>query len=461
MMDTLRAALPTPAEITWMLSTSARAALLLATSWLAATMLRRSAAAARHQAWALGVVGALVMPLLCRIWAGVSTLAGTAGAALVATALQVTGSATAPAPSWLPWLTLPWSLGALLVAIRVLRGHLAARRLWRSARPVSDGAWWSALHETATALGVRRAVGLGRSDLVRSPMTLGLLWPRVLLPATVEGWSPERIRAVLTHELGHVRRHDALLQLCAQLVCALYWWNPLAWLAAARLRVEREHACDDLVLSTGVRPSRYAAELLELARAVSLDQPAGVDAACMADLSGTEARLRRILDPAASRRSPAWTSGLARAVAVGLVLALAGSSTPLARASAVSVGEPRVQDWGLDGPAPPPALTLEVPFDLSLIQAEVRRHLPDLERCFARRLLASPALSGQVVIHWSVQPDGEVGEQCITEDTVGDPELLACVNALVASSHFPATGGGAVSVEFPFQFVGAPGALAP
>ena len=89
------------------------------------------------------------------------------------------------------------------------------------------------------------------------PMTWGCLpavgplpgaGARVLLPAEAEEWPEDRRRAVLLHELAHVKRRDCLSQLIAQLACAVHWFNPLIWLAGHRMLVERERACDDLAL---------------------------------------------------------------------------------------------------------------------------------------------------------------------------------------------------------------------
>ena len=91
----------------------------------------------------------------------------------------------------------------------------------------------------------------------------------LLVPAEAEAWPDERRRLVLLHELAHVRRWDWLTQLVAHVACAMYWFNPLVWLAARQMRIERERACDDLVLASGAKASDYAQELLALAAGLS------------------------------------------------------------------------------------------------------------------------------------------------------------------------------------------------
>lgn len=453
------ALLPSADAVLWALLVTARAALLLGAAGLGALALRRATAEARYRLWALGVVGALALPGLClalpllpRFWT--STEAQMAQTLLLPALSVSGGGASSTSASWLAWLAVPWALGALLMLARGLRGQLAARRLWREAVPHRLEAWRAAADEAARALGVTEPVMLRRSGQIGSPMTIGVWSPRVLLPTNADGWSPERLRAVLLHELAHVRRRDTLLQGLAQLLCALYWFNPLAWTAARQLRIEREHACDDLVLGAGVRPSSYASDLLEVARRLSSDAQTG--AICMADPGGIEARLRRVLDtdtpraPLARWTRPAtWLLGLA---AAGL---LAASSAPLTtRAqprvtlgalSAVSVG-------GFGGYWPPPALARDADYDLSRVTAEVKLHLPELEACYQRRLQERPGLEGQVSIHFVLMPSGEIADQCLVEDTIEDDGLRECVNQLVAMSAFKAPEAEPADITLPLRF---------
>ena len=132
------------------------------------------------------------------------------------------------------------------------------------------------------------------------PMVWGVLRPVVLLPAEVTAWPQALQRDVLLHELAHVRRHDYLNQLIARLACAVHWFNPLAWVAARRLRAERERACDDHVLGTGASACDYAEHLVAVARRL---RPAGRGTlgVAMAGRSAFGERVTALLDPRRAR----------------------------------------------------------------------------------------------------------------------------------------------------------------
>lgn len=449
----------------WIVSSTLKAAVLLAASGLGALVLRRSSAAARHQMWTLGVVAALAVPVLAWILpAGFSVHAPMLAAPheLHAPALVVGGAAPGESSSSVPWLAIAWASGALIVLGRLARGQLAARRILRASEPATAESWIAAQRSAEQVVGVV-GVGVRRSEGIASPMTIGALHPRVLLPAAADGWPVDRLRAVLVHELGHVRRRDLLIQLAAQVACALHWWNPLAWLAAARLRIEREHACDDLVLAAGTRASSYATDLLEVSRAVSRSHVARA-AACMAEDAGIEHRLRRLLD-ARIRRGPLGAgarllaAGVALAAAATVACTSASASLPAETSTALSIGAPTIE-YGVRGPFEQPTFaraTQPSPEDaryLALVTAEVARNAPALEACYERRAHARPGLAGEIQIHWTIATDGTVPDQCVTSDTVGDTAVTDCVNELVSTSKFPAPRGVPVSVVFPFVFRG-------
>lgn len=225
--------------------------------------------------------------------------------------------------AWRVWLMLCWPVGVALVMGRVLLGHLSLWSLRRRCTRVTRGDAYDQLARLRGELGVRRRVELLSSPSRAMPMTWGFLRPRVLLPEQAEAWTAGRRRDVLLHELAHVKRWDCLTQLMAQTACALYWFNPLAWVASRRMQVERERACDDRVITSGAEPGAYARHLLQsvgLAPAVRL---AGA-AIAMARPSTLEERVRAIVNPEVSR------SGLTARGGVAVVLLLVSAVIPAA-----------------------------------------------------------------------------------------------------------------------------------
>jgi beta-lactamase regulating signal transducer with metallopeptidase domain len=166
--------------------------------------------------------------------------------------------------------------GALVRMVPFVLGLLNLVLIARCTSPISEQDWIELVRTHSVRLGLGRRVRLVKSNLSMMPLTWGWIRPVVLLPGDAGGWPDERRRMVLVHELAHVKRLDCLTQQLAQLSCAVYWFNPLSWWASMRMMVERETACDDLVLLSGVRPSEYAGQLLAVARGLNLDAGANV-----------------------------------------------------------------------------------------------------------------------------------------------------------------------------------------
>ena len=133
------------------------------------------------------------------------------------------------------------------------------------------------------------------------PLTWGIFRPVIVLPSGATKWPEDRRRVVLSHELAHIARHDWSLQICAELARAIYWFHPLVWLAAARLRQESERASDDAVLRSGIAPSNYASQLLDLARTLENSGRAWSTALAIARPSNLERRFAAMLNPSVNR----------------------------------------------------------------------------------------------------------------------------------------------------------------
>ena len=191
-------------------------------------------------------------------------------------------------------LAVVWMLGAAAIVAGLATGLVRLARLRRRCTPVT-GRWRELTDELSDTCGVRRNVTLLQSDDPSLLVTCGVLRPAIILPAGASTWTDERSRSVLRHELAHVRRHDAAIQLAAEALRAVLWVNPLAWMACRRLRQESEIACDDAVLDGGVDPADYASQLLAVARQLSHDHRAWASMPAIAEPSTLEKRIVAML----------------------------------------------------------------------------------------------------------------------------------------------------------------------
>ena len=199
-----------------------------------------------------------------------------------------------------PVLLLAWLAGLFWMLGRLAVGVANVRRMVRQAVPAESGEWQPLIDAARDALGPAPRSRVVISAEAAMPFTYGLVRPVIVLPASADEWNTDRRRSVLLHELAHVRRRDLITNAVVQLACAVYWFHPLVRLAARRVRIEAERACDALVVAAGTRPSDYAGDLLEIARTMRSSATAAV-ALAMARRSDFEGRLLAILAPDSGR----------------------------------------------------------------------------------------------------------------------------------------------------------------
>jgi hypothetical protein len=168
------------------------------------------------------------------------------------------------------------------------------------------------------------------------PFACGLLTPTIVLPAECDSWSLDRRRAVLLHELAHVRRHDLIGHTLGRLACAVYWFHPLVWTAAKQLRSESERACDDLALACGARATDYAEHLLDIVTSVRKDATPSV-ALAMARRKEFEGRMLAILDPELRHSSPSRRQSVTLIGSLALISIVVGAAAPAPRSAAEPV----------------------------------------------------------------------------------------------------------------------------
>lgn len=312
----------------------ARGAAVLALALVVTRLLRRTSASLRGTALGAAFAAVLGLPVLAAVipaWhvPGIAERAAAVGdepaglpvaEASAASAVLDGGGGAAAAPvaaRHVPWAALAlglWLAGAGALLARSAVGAMRARRLARGGR-TSEVARVHVDRVWRVLGGPGVPPPIVESTELEAPIVIGALRPIVVVPVASREWSAERWRMVLLHELAHVRRRDGLVNLIAQVACAVHWIDPLVWLAARRLREERELAADDAVLRDGARASTYAEHLIALASGAR--HALGAAALAMAEASRFESRVVALLDTDRSRRP----AGHARSVAVGAVAA--------------------------------------------------------------------------------------------------------------------------------------------
>jgi beta-lactamase regulating signal transducer with metallopeptidase domain len=388
----------------------AKAALILAAAWLLARLSLRGSAALRHGIWAVALGGVLALPIVGHWLPALTVEIEIAGLAAPSEPAPTRGPLAAPARGtatpvmeqslapfspgsdarprspvtatpppdearelggigWLGIFILIWSAGVLL---RLLWFALQLRKVrWLSGytRPEVDSPAVRLAERLALQLGIRRRVCVVESAWASMPLTWGVLRPIILLPEEASAWPEARLRVVLLHELGHIRRWDYLMYLVAEVACALYWPLPLVWLARARVRKEQEQACDDLVLASGTTAVEYAEHLLAIASSFYGNRWALSATVSMAREVSLKDRIRTILDSGTNRR-PALSG-----YGVLVLLVLSGFALPVA---AIRPGGAEVEpeaavlekgDIGGAGEAASPqaGAEVEIPADESLV----------------------------------------------------------------------------------------------
>ena len=368
-------------------------------------LMRRTSAATRHLVWSLGLVGALMIPLLSETlpwhWDvlpaaheqpdpvrgepalggsphtrgdGLETAGGTSAqqdqhraGVFFQTPTDPSGDpvsgSSLPAPVAAPVdtgtqfglnpgsvaqvLLAVWLAGTLLLLGWILLGAVVVRRMVVRGTPLRDYAWIRLLQDLSEEMGIVTPVRLVRSGMLPMPVTSGVIAPVVILPDSAEHWDADRRRAVLMHELAHVRRRDLVFHMISRIATAFYWFNPLVWYASRKLRAESERACDDLVIESGTFASDYADHLLHIVRHAGRARTPAV-AVPMAQRSEFEGRLLAILEPGIKRHGLTFAKGLA------ITAMLAFSTVPLSIVGRAQA-ETRSIDTSIEKDLPVPA----------------------------------------------------------------------------------------------------------
>ena len=293
----------------------------------------------------------------------------------VASRAEVSSQLSSPSPVGHPaasasflWHSIRWSTVAagiyltvaFLLLARLFVGLAFGRRLMQASRVIDEPRLTRRLAARACASGLAFIPQAAESELISVPVTIGALRSTILLPAGWREWDDVALDAVVTHEMSHVARRDALTQLLSLLHRAIFWFSPLACWLDRHLSDLAEQASDEAALSGGVDRTDYARTLLGFFEALRA-APGRVwwQGVSMAKVGQAEQRVERIL---------AWKGSVAmrlkKSIAV-VVLALAVPAVYLAASAhpAKYAAGPRGLEIAQNQtpPAPDPAHAQEVP----------------------------------------------------------------------------------------------------
>ncbi len=193
----------------------------------------------------------------------------------------------------------------MLLLARMAGGWWRVRRLHHIALATHSSRWQTCCRRLAYRLGLPAAAHVVESALVDVPTVVGWLRPAIILPiAALASLTPAQVEAILAHELAHIRRHDYAVNLLQTIAETLLFYHPAVWWISNRIRVEREHCCDDIAMAVCGDRLGYAQALAEL----ETWRTSSTTMALAATDGSLLERVRRILHVPISdeSRSPSW-----------------------------------------------------------------------------------------------------------------------------------------------------------
>ena len=288
-------------------------ALCLGLLALVAIRIVRSAAS-QHAVWTVVLAGMLALPVLAPLapplampvairqarparWVVASGVAAAPRTSVHSVSPTAPPSVPAP-PRWPMLVAAAYLAVALGFLTRFLVGYRFSRRLLSNCEIVREPRAINLLDDLACAESLPWPLPeLRATSAVTVPMTIGWREPAILLPAEWQGWDDWKLRAVLAHELAHIRRGDWLAAVAASLNRCLFWFHPLAWWLERRLAALAEQASDEAALISSGDAPRYASVILEFAAALrSGGKRLALDSVAMARTPNVSHRINRILE---------------------------------------------------------------------------------------------------------------------------------------------------------------------
>jgi beta-lactamase regulating signal transducer with metallopeptidase domain len=231
--------------------------------------------------------------------------------------------------SWALYIFAAWLLIASVGLIRVGIGFWRLRQLRKSCVPIDVAALDPVLWKTLEEFDSLRAVKVCVSDQVRVPTAIGFVRPLVVIPSwAMRDLSVAELNAILLHELAHLRRWDDWTNFVQKILAAVFFFHPAVWWIEKKLALEREMACDDLVLAKTASPRAYAECLVSLAEKSLLRRGLSLAQAAVDRMRHISLRVSQILDVSRPSATQVWKPAPVLLAAASVVCLMALSYTP-------------------------------------------------------------------------------------------------------------------------------------
>ena len=395
-------------------------------AWMLQRVLHKQSASVRFSIWFVALIGIAGFPLLPRFEAAAHISGNNFSAGI-----------TFP-NSWAVAILATWGAIAFFGGVRLLFGLWKLHQLKSNSRPADISNLPAQLRQTIVYCNSIRRVELCISDDVRVPTAIGFLRPAILFPQwTWNELSAEDLRAVILHEFAHLERRDDWTNLAQKFIAALFFFHPAIWWIDRRLAVEREMACDELVLNQTRNRKAYASCLLSLAEKGLVRRGVSMAQAAVSHARDLSLRLANILAAERPLRNRVWKPSLVLAGLGVLILAAAVSGTP----ELVSFQAPR-QSYAIPSPA---VFHAAASSGVHIIPAKGRSLSQPISKAEVKQAKLSPGRGARAhalpAVQRQIQPDKPQVVRTATREASLAPQFLL----LTQSTHVDDFGDARIS----------------
>ena len=299
-----------------LLNTAAEGLAVAALAWILLRLAGRQNSGTRFAVWFLALLAIAALPFSLRSASPVLSVAAMHSGLTISV-------------SWAMYLFGLWAAISTILLVRLGVGLFRMRDLRRNCASIDVAALHPELVDIVQRFDSPRRVELCKSDRVNCPAAFGFFRPAIVFPTwAMRDLSIEELKVILLHELAHLRRWDDWTNLFQQIVKAILFFHPAVWWIENRLALEREMACDDVVLAHTANPRAYAASLISFAEKVRHGRELSLVQAAAGRMRQISHRITQILDARRPNATRVWKPVMGAVSVLSVAAVVAAPYTP-------------------------------------------------------------------------------------------------------------------------------------